>query len=152
MKREPNVSDIIQQSISGPLLPSHVFSPDLPGPFTPCFEMPLFPIPCIGPIRQCRHDGSAGRRDDQLFQPILGACVFIVLRDLFSSVWEHWMLVYGLLFMFVIIFLPKEFWDFSNGERATRVFCFQEMRSGEWKSSKQKTSPRNLGGWWRSIK
>jgi len=41
------------------------------------------------------------------FGPILGAAVFIVLRDLFSTFTEHWMLIYGLLFMFVIVFVPE---------------------------------------------
>ena len=41
------------------------------------------------------------------FGPILGAGVFIVLRDLFSAITEHWMLIYGLLFMFVIVFIPE---------------------------------------------
>lgn len=56
------------------------------------------------------------------FGPILGACVFIVLRDLFSSVWEHWMLVYGLLFMFVIIFLPEGILGFFKREKGQREF------------------------------
>lgn len=41
------------------------------------------------------------------FGPILGATVFIVLRDLFSTITEHWLLIYGLLFMAVIIFVPE---------------------------------------------
>jgi branched-chain amino acid transport system permease protein len=41
------------------------------------------------------------------FGPVLGSGVFIVLRDLFSAHTEHWLLVYGLLFMFVIIFIPE---------------------------------------------
>jgi len=41
------------------------------------------------------------------FGPILGAGVFIILRDLFSAITEHWMLIYGLLFMFVIVFIPE---------------------------------------------
>ncbi|HEX9920629.1 MAG TPA: branched-chain amino acid ABC transporter permease [Candidatus Methylomirabilis sp.] len=41
------------------------------------------------------------------FGPILGSGVFIVLRDLFSAHTEHWLLIYGLLFMCVIIFIPE---------------------------------------------
>ena len=41
------------------------------------------------------------------YGPILGAGLFIVLRDLFSALTEHWLLIYGLLFMFVIVFLPE---------------------------------------------
>ena len=44
---------------------------------------------------------------NNFFGPILGAGVFIILRDLFSAITEHWMLIYGLLFMFVIVFIPE---------------------------------------------
>jgi len=30
-----------------------------------------------------------------------------VLRDLFSTLTDHWMLLYGLLFMAIIVFLPE---------------------------------------------
>jgi hypothetical protein len=33
--------------------------------------------------------------------------VFLVLRDLFSTLTDHWMLLYGLLFMAIILFLPE---------------------------------------------
>jgi ABC-type branched-subunit amino acid transport system permease subunit len=29
------------------------------------------------------------------------------LRDLFSAHTEHWLLIYGLLFIFVILFIPE---------------------------------------------
>jgi len=41
------------------------------------------------------------------FGPILGAGVFIILRDLFSGLTEHWLLIYGIIFMFVIVFIPE---------------------------------------------
>ena len=41
------------------------------------------------------------------FGPILGAVVFIVLRDLISTITEHWMLIYGLLWVFILIFMPE---------------------------------------------
>jgi branched-chain amino acid transport system permease protein len=41
------------------------------------------------------------------FGPVLGAVVFIVLRDLISTITEHWMLIYGLLFVFILIFMPE---------------------------------------------
>ena len=50
------------------------------------------------------------------FGPILGAAVFIVLRDLFSAFTEHWMLIYGLLFMFVIVFVPEGILGLFRGE------------------------------------
>ena len=53
------------------------------------------------------------------FGPVLGAGMFIVLRDLFSALTEHWLLFYGLLFMFVIVFLPEGilgFFKFGRGK------------------------------------
>lgn len=51
------------------------------------------------------------------FGPILGAGVFIILRDLFSTLTEHWLLIYGLLFMFVIVFMPEGILSFfKRGE------------------------------------
>jgi branched-chain amino acid transport system permease protein len=41
------------------------------------------------------------------YGPILGVAVFLVLRDFFSTITDHWMLLYGLLFMAIILFLPE---------------------------------------------
>lgn len=41
------------------------------------------------------------------YGPVLGVAVFLVLRDLFSTLTDHWMLLYGLLFMAIILFLPE---------------------------------------------
>ena len=41
------------------------------------------------------------------FGPILGAAIFIALRDIISSITEHWYLIYGLLIVFIILFLPE---------------------------------------------
>jgi branched-chain amino acid transport system permease protein len=41
------------------------------------------------------------------FGPILGAFIFIALRDIFSSFTEHWYLFYGMLIAFIILFLPE---------------------------------------------
>ena len=54
------------------------------------------------------------------FGPVLGAGVFIVLRDLFSTLTEHWLLIYGLLFMFVIIFIPEGILSFFKKEEGKR--------------------------------
>jgi len=54
------------------------------------------------------------------FGPILGAGVFIVLRDLFSTLTEHWLLIYGLLFMFVIIFIPEGILSFFKRKEEKR--------------------------------
>ena len=41
------------------------------------------------------------------YGPVLGVAVFLVLRDFFSTLTDHWMLLYGLLFMGIILFLPE---------------------------------------------
>jgi branched-chain amino acid transport system permease protein len=41
------------------------------------------------------------------FGPVLGAGIFIALRDIFSTITEHWYLFYGLLIVFIILFLPE---------------------------------------------
>jgi branched-chain amino acid transport system permease protein len=41
------------------------------------------------------------------YGPALGVVVFLVLRDVFSTLTDHWMLLYGVLFMGIILFLPE---------------------------------------------
>jgi len=41
------------------------------------------------------------------FGPALGAFIFIALRDIFSSITEHWYLFYGFLIVFIIMFMPE---------------------------------------------
>jgi branched-chain amino acid transport system permease protein len=41
------------------------------------------------------------------YGPVLGVVVFLVLRDVFSTLTDHWMLLYGLLFMGIILFMPE---------------------------------------------
>jgi branched-chain amino acid transport system permease protein len=41
------------------------------------------------------------------YGPVLGVAVFLVLRDFFSTMTDHWMLFYGLLFMAIILFMPE---------------------------------------------
>ncbi|HEV8458098.1 MAG TPA: branched-chain amino acid ABC transporter permease [Methylomirabilota bacterium] len=41
------------------------------------------------------------------YGPVLGVAVFLVLRDFFSTMTDHWMLLYGLLFMAIILFMPE---------------------------------------------
>jgi branched-chain amino acid transport system permease protein len=41
------------------------------------------------------------------FGPILGAGIFIALRDIISTLTEHWYLFYGLLIVFIVLFLPE---------------------------------------------
>lgn len=61
------------------------------------------------------------------FGPILGAAVFIVLRDLFSTLTQHWYLIYGLLIMFVIVFIPEGIMSFfKTGEGKRRLLVFEK--------------------------
>jgi branched-chain amino acid transport system permease protein len=41
------------------------------------------------------------------FGPLLGAFIFIGLRDIISTITEHWYLIYGLLIVFIILFMPE---------------------------------------------
>ncbi len=41
------------------------------------------------------------------FGPVLGSFIFIALRDIFSTITEHWYLFYGLLIVFIILFIPE---------------------------------------------
>jgi hypothetical protein len=41
------------------------------------------------------------------YGPVLGVVVFLVLRDVLSTLTDHWLLVYGVLFMAVILFMPE---------------------------------------------
>jgi branched-chain amino acid transport system permease protein len=53
------------------------------------------------------------------FGPILGTAIFIVSRDLLSAYWESWMLIYGLIFVFVILFIPSGILGLIGGKRQT---------------------------------
>jgi len=41
------------------------------------------------------------------FGPVLGAFIFIALRDIFSTITQHWYLFYGLLIVFIVLFMPE---------------------------------------------
>ena len=41
------------------------------------------------------------------YGPVLGVAVFLILRDFFSTLTDHWMLLYGGLFMAIILFMPE---------------------------------------------
>jgi branched-chain amino acid transport system permease protein len=53
------------------------------------------------------------------YGPVLGVAVFLVLRDLFSTLTDHWMLLYGLLFMAIILFLPEGILGLTQRRRPT---------------------------------
>jgi branched-chain amino acid transport system permease protein len=41
------------------------------------------------------------------FGPVLGAFIFIALRDIISTITEHWYLFYGMLIAFIVLFMPE---------------------------------------------
>jgi branched-chain amino acid transport system permease protein len=53
------------------------------------------------------------------FGTILGAGLFIVSRDLLSAYWESWMLVYGMIFVLVILFIPSGILGLIGGRKQT---------------------------------
>lgn len=63
------------------------------------------------------------------YGPVLGVAVFLVLRDLFSTLTDHWMLLYGLLFMAIILFLPEGILGLAR--RARRPAPFHDTRAAQ---------------------
>ena len=63
------------------------------------------------------------------YGPVLGVVVFLVLRDVFSTLTDHWMLLYGLLFMAVILFMPEGILGVVR--RARRPAGFHDTRAAE---------------------
>lgn len=63
------------------------------------------------------------------YGPVLGVAVFLVLRDFFSTVTDHWMLLYGLLFMAIILFLPEGILGLV--QRVRRPAGFHDTRAAE---------------------
>jgi branched-chain amino acid transport system permease protein len=55
--------------------------------------------------------GGAGT----LFGPLVGTALFIVIREIVSSHWEHHSLIVGLLAILVVIFAPKGIVGLFNG-------------------------------------
>lgn len=53
------------------------------------------------------------------FGPILGSAIFIASRDLLSAYWESWMLLYGLIFVLVILFIPSGILGLVGGRKQT---------------------------------
>ena len=52
------------------------------------------------------------------FGPVLGAFIFIALRDIISTITEHWYLIYGLLIVFIILFMPEGILGYLRTGRA----------------------------------
>jgi branched-chain amino acid transport system permease protein len=56
------------------------------------------------------------------YGPVLGVAIFLVIRDVLSMLTDHWMLLYGLLFMAIILFLPEGILGLVKRVRAPRTF------------------------------
>lgn len=63
------------------------------------------------------------------YGPVLGVVVFLVLRDVFSTLTDHWMLLYGVLFMGIILFLPEGILGLV--QRVRRPKAFHDTRAAE---------------------
>lgn len=64
---------------------------------------------------------------NNFFGPILGAAIFIAIRDIFSTITEHWYLFYGLLIVFIILFLPEGILGyFRVGQTSAREEVLEE--------------------------
>lgn len=40
------------------------------------------------------------------YGPIIGSTIFIMAREILSSIWDNWMFLYGLSFVVIILFIP----------------------------------------------
>ncbi len=74
------------------------------------------------------------------YGPALGVAVFLVLRDLFSTLTDHWMLLYGLLFMTIILFLPDGILGWAR--RVRRPASFHDTRVAQAAQAEQATPDR----------
>jgi branched-chain amino acid transport system permease protein len=63
------------------------------------------------------------------YGPVLGVAVFLILRDFFSTLTDHWMLLYGALFMTIILFMPEGILGLVG--RARRPATFHDTRAAE---------------------
>jgi branched-chain amino acid transport system permease protein len=71
------------------------------------------------------------------FGPVLGAFIFVALRDIFSTITQHWYLFYGLLIVFIILFLPEGILGYLRvGKSGAQVSKKREVASLEFKGVK----------------
>jgi branched-chain amino acid transport system permease protein len=63
------------------------------------------------------------------YGPVLGVAVFLILRDFFSTLTDHWMLLYGALFMTIILFMPEGILGLVG--RARRPGTFHDTGAAE---------------------
>ena len=58
------------------------------------------------------------------FGPVLGAAIFSILQDLISTITIHWMFIFGMLFVFVILVMPEGILGFFTKDQG----AFQAFR------------------------
>ncbi len=64
------------------------------------------------------------------FGPVLGAAIFSILQDLISTITIHWMFIFGMLFVFVILVMPEGILGFfSKDQGAYRAFRHRMLKS-----------------------
>ncbi len=55
-----------------------------------------------------------------LFGPIVGAVMIVTASDLASAIWDRWMLIMGVLFIFFVLFARGGVWSLL--EKGFRMF------------------------------
>ena len=58
------------------------------------------------------------------FGPVLGAAIFTILQDLISTITIHWMFIFGMMFVFVILVMPEGILGFFTKDQG----AFQAFR------------------------
>jgi ABC-type branched-subunit amino acid transport system permease subunit len=58
------------------------------------------------------------------FGPVLGAAIFTILQDLISTITIHWMFIFGMLFVFIILLMPEGILGFFSKDQG----AFQSFR------------------------
>lgn len=64
------------------------------------------------------------------FGPVLGAAIFTILQDLISTITIHWMFIFGMLFVFVILVMPEGILGFfTKDQGAFQAFRHRMVRT-----------------------
>ena len=63
-------------------------------------------IPLLATERDASHPLLLGGGTVSFYGPLVGSLIFVVAQELLSAFWEHWMLLYGLSFVIIILVLP----------------------------------------------
>jgi ABC-type branched-subunit amino acid transport system permease subunit len=69
------------------------------------------------------------------FGPVLGAAIFTILQDLISTITIHWMFIFGMLFVLVILIMPEGILGFFSKDQG----AYESIRRRMLKSLGMKT-------------